>query len=69
MHLHGSNFYVLHEGPGSWDGTTIVNPNNPMRRDVQCVRGKGHVVLQFDATNPGTSPYFPLYRSFALLPS
>jgi hypothetical protein len=56
MHLHGANFYVLHEGPGAWDGT-IVNPSNPMRRDVQLVRGNGHLVLQFDADNPGVWPF------------
>ncbi|CAK7564671.1 MAG: hypothetical protein SEPTF4163_002570 [Sporothrix epigloea] len=52
MHLHGSNFYVLHEGPGPWDGT-IVHPENPMRRDVQIVRPNGHLALQFDSNNPG----------------
>ncbi|CAK7229664.1 hypothetical protein SCUCBS95973_007299 [Sporothrix curviconia] len=57
MHLHGSNFYVLHEGPGQWDGTTIVHPENPMRRDVQIVRPYGHLVLQFDSTNPGVWPF------------
>ena len=52
MHLHGHNPYILHEGPGEWDGT-IVRPENPLRRDVQQVRGGGgHLVLQFDA-NPG----------------
>lgn len=54
MHLHGHNPYILHEGPGPWDGT-IVRPSNPQRRDVQIVRGGGHLVLQFDAT-PGTFP-------------
>ncbi len=54
MHLHGHSFYVLHEGPGAWDNTTIVNASNPQRRDVQQVRANGHVVLQFDANNPGT---------------
>ncbi|CAK7201616.1 hypothetical protein SEUCBS139899_004324 [Sporothrix eucalyptigena] len=57
MHLHGSNFYVLHEGPGQWDGTTIINPSNPMRRDVQLVRPYGHLVLQFDTNNPGVWPF------------
>ncbi|KAK1758686.1 multicopper like protein [Echria macrotheca] len=52
MHLHGHNVYVLHEGPGDWDGLKIIRPDNPMRRDVQIVRGNGHLVLQFDA-NPG----------------
>lgn len=54
MHLHGFNMYILHEGSGTWDGT-IINRNNPMRRDVIQVQGSGHVVVQFDAaTNPGT---------------
>ncbi|KAK3310996.1 multicopper like protein [Chaetomium strumarium] len=51
MHLHGHNFYVLHEGPGAWDGT-IVRPSNPHRRDVALVRGNGHLVIQFDGS-PG----------------
>lgn len=51
MHLHGHNFYVLHEGPGAWDGT-IVRPSNPLRRDVYLVRGNGHLVIQFDG-QPG----------------
>ncbi|KAK3372370.1 multicopper like protein [Podospora didyma] len=55
MHLHGHNFYVLHEGDGDWDGS-IVRPSNPMRRDVQQVRGGGHLVIQFDA-NPGVWPF------------
>lgn len=54
MHLHGFNMYVLHEGPGSWDGT-IINRHNPQRRDVVQIRGNGHLVIQFDAgENPGT---------------
>ncbi|KAK3944040.1 Cupredoxin [Diplogelasinospora grovesii] len=56
MHLHGHNFYVLHEGPGEWDGT-IVRPSNPQRRDVQQVRGNGHLVLQFDGGNAGVWPF------------
>lgn len=53
MHLHGSNFFVLHEGPGRWDGHSVVNAANPMRRDVEMVRAGGHLVLQFDSTNAG----------------
>ena len=53
MHLHGFNFYVLHEGSGDWDGT-IVNPGNPQRRDVVQLQKNGHLVIQFDAANnPG----------------
>ncbi|KAH6854827.1 multicopper oxidase-domain-containing protein [Chaetomium sp. MPI-CAGE-AT-0009] len=51
MHLHGHNFFVLHEGPGAWDGT-IVRPSNPHRRDVHLVRGNGHLVIQIDGA-PG----------------
>ncbi|KAM5348887.1 hypothetical protein ACJ41O_008710 [Fusarium nematophilum] len=57
MHLHGFNMYVLHEGPGEWDGT-IINKHNPPRRDVVQVRGNGHLVIQFDAAeNPGVWPF------------
>lgn len=53
MHLHGFNMYVLNEGEGDWDGT-IVNPENPHRRDVVMMRPNGHLVMQFDAAdNPG----------------
>lgn len=56
MHLHGFNMYILNEGTGTWDGTT-VNPSNPQRRDVQQLRGGGYMVMQFDAAdNPGKSP-------------
>ncbi|RFU79790.1 hypothetical protein TARUN_2384 [Trichoderma arundinaceum] len=58
MHLHGFNMYILHEGPGEWDGQTIVRPSNPQRRDVFLIRGNGHVVMQFDAAdNPGVWPF------------
>ncbi|KAH0593721.1 hypothetical protein MHUMG1_08472 [Metarhizium humberi] len=57
MHLHGFNMYVLHEGEGPWDGT-IVNRDNPQRRDVVQVRKHGHLVIQFDAAdNPGVWPF------------
>lgn len=54
MHLHGFNMYLLHEGPGEWDGTTIIRRDNPQRRDVAQIRANGHLVMQFDAAdNPG----------------
>ncbi|KAI8725489.1 hypothetical protein NCS52_00120000 [Fusarium sp. LHS14.1] len=57
MHLHGFNMYVLHEGPGTWDGT-IINKHNPQRRDVVQLQGNGHLVMQFDAAeNPGVWPF------------
>jgi FtsP/CotA-like multicopper oxidase with cupredoxin domain len=57
MHLHGHNMQILSEGPGNYDGTTIVNPSNPQRRDVQLVRANGHFAFQFAADNPGVWPF------------
>ncbi|KAI6370778.1 hypothetical protein MCOR31_004434 [Pyricularia oryzae] len=57
MHLHGANVQVLAEGSGAWDGSTITNSDNPIRRDTQLVRPNGHVVLQFDADNAGVWPF------------
>jgi len=57
MHLHGHNMFILHEGPGAWDGTSITNPNNPQRRDVQMLRPGGHIVWQINADNPGVWPF------------
>ena len=60
MHIHGHNMYVLSEGMGEWDGS-IVNAQNPMRRDVQMLRPNngtenGHIVVQIDSDNPGVWP-------------
>lgn len=56
MHLHGHNMFILQEGFGTWDGT-IVNPNNPQRRDVQQLPANGYTVWQINADNPGVWPY------------
>ncbi|KAI0427776.1 multicopper oxidase-domain-containing protein [Xylaria sp. FL1042] len=53
MHAHGVNMYILSAGPGNYSSNAIINPSNPMRRDVQMVQPFGHVVVQIDATNPG----------------
>jgi FtsP/CotA-like multicopper oxidase with cupredoxin domain len=57
MHLHGHNFQVLAEGPGPWDGKTITNPQNPLRRDTHVQRRYGHLVIQFTMNNPGVWSY------------
>lgn len=57
MHLHGHNMQILSEGSGNWDGTTVVNPTNPQRRDVQMVRANGHFVMQYQSDNPGVWPF------------
>lgn len=36
--------FILAEGTGTWDGSTIINGNNPQRRDVQIVQGNGYAV-------------------------
>ncbi|RYO86824.1 hypothetical protein DL764_008955 [Monosporascus ibericus] len=56
MHLHGHDFQVLSAGPGEWDGT-IINPENPLRRDTHILPPGGHLVTQFQADNPGIWPY------------
>ncbi|KAE8445118.1 hypothetical protein EG329_013720 [Mollisiaceae sp. DMI_Dod_QoI] len=56
IHLHGHNMFVLAEGTGTWDGSTVVNPSNPQRRDVQIVQAGGYLVLQLTADNPGVWP-------------
>jgi hypothetical protein len=56
MHLHGHDFWVLHEGPGQWDRSSIVNPSNPARRDTINVIPGGHAVIQYNLDNPGTWP-------------
>jgi Multicopper oxidase len=57
MHIHGHDMYILHEGDGYWDGVSITNPQNPQRRDVQMLRPSGHIVIQYDANNPGVWPF------------
>lgn len=56
MHMHGHNMYILAVGTGEWDGT-VVNPDNPQRRDVQMMPGNGYLVFQIDADNPGVWPF------------
>jgi hypothetical protein len=57
MHIHGHSFQVLSAGPGPWDGTTVVNAENPLRRDVHTQPRYGHAVIQFTADNPGAWTY------------
>jgi FtsP/CotA-like multicopper oxidase with cupredoxin domain len=72
--MHGHNFFVLSEGPGTWDGT-VTNPSNPQRRDVQMLPSGHHLAIQITADNPGAWPLrksnFPLdlahYRIVELL--
>ncbi|TEA17091.1 oxidoreductase ptaK [Colletotrichum sidae] len=53
MHIHGGDFQILAEGDGAWDGT-VADGRNPARADTELLRRNGHLVVQFDARNPGT---------------
>lgn len=54
MHLHGHGMWILSSGTGQWDGHTIVNPQNPQRRDTHNLVPFGHMVMQYNTDNPGT---------------
>ena len=61
MHLHGHNFNVLSEGPGTWDGN-ISHIENTQRRDVQLIQPgtstvPSHLVIQYNTDNPGVWPF------------
>lgn len=49
--------YVIADGDGNYDGTSVVGATNPMRRDVQNLRPQGHIVVQIDTTNTGVWPF------------
>ncbi|KAI8945784.1 multicopper oxidase [Xylaria longipes] len=64
-HLHGHSFQIVGWGPGLF-GTPTISPNssnngttttwnlaNPMRRDTVTVPAFSHVVIRFEADNPG----------------
>jgi FtsP/CotA-like multicopper oxidase with cupredoxin domain len=57
MHIHGQNMYVLDEGVGTWNGQSVVRPQNPQRRDTQIIQPSGYIVVQLDSTNPGVWPF------------
>lgn len=46
---------ILAEGLGIWNGS-IVNPENPQRRDSQLIRPQGYLVVQIELDNPGIWP-------------
>jgi FtsP/CotA-like multicopper oxidase with cupredoxin domain len=56
MHLHGHNMWLVSQGDGTWDGT-VVRANNPPRRDVFMCPAGGHLVVAYEANNPGIWPF------------
>lgn len=56
MHIHGHDMFVLYDDNDAWNGT-IVNPQNPQRRDTHNLRPHGWMVMQYNADNPGVWPF------------
>lgn len=54
FHLHGHTFFVLGVGGAGtvWDDS-VVEPENPMRRDTQIIPSGRFAALQFEGDNPG----------------
>ena len=56
MHLHGHDFSLLGQGPGTFDVTANfgdLNFVNPPRRDVAILLASGWTVIAFKTDNPG----------------
>ncbi|KAA8899145.1 multicopper oxidase [Sphaerosporella brunnea] len=54
IHLHGHDFYVLAQGTGTYDSSTVtLGLTNPPRRDVAMLPGSGYLVIGFLTDNPG----------------
>ncbi|OLN86479.1 Laccase-2-like protein 3 [Colletotrichum chlorophyti] len=54
IHLHGHDFLLLGSGNGTFNGDkSILNFENPMRRDVAQLPGDGWMVIAFTPANPG----------------
>ncbi|KAE8361859.1 multicopper oxidase-domain-containing protein [Aspergillus caelatus] len=51
IHLHGYDFFILSQGQGAWDGSPRTE--NPPRRDTAMLPRKAHLVIAFQADNPG----------------
>jgi hypothetical protein len=80
MHLHGQDMTIVSLGNGQWDGKDVFRPTNPVRRDVIEMSAFSHLVIQFEANNPGVWPFhchiawhlsmvhipFPLHGTLAL---
>ncbi|KAJ2901882.1 Laccase [Zalerion maritima] len=54
IHLHGHDFWVLAQGPGTYDGSgAALRTTDAPRRDVAVLPGTGHLVIGFYTDNPG----------------
>ncbi|KAH8882067.1 putative extracellular dihydrogeodin oxidase/laccase [Thozetella sp. PMI_491] len=54
MHMHGHDFWILGQGSGTFDASTVnLTLTNAPRRDVVLLPGDGYVVIAFYTDNPG----------------
>jgi len=53
IHLHGHDFLILAEGPGSFSSDTVLQLKNPPRRDTALMPAAGFIVIAFETDNPG----------------
>lgn len=55
IHLHGHDFYLLGQGRGAFDNSSIpsLTFKNPTRRDVAFLPNAGWMVIAFPTDNPG----------------
>jgi FtsP/CotA-like multicopper oxidase with cupredoxin domain len=54
IHLHGHDFYVLgSEASATFSSSTVLNWENPPRRDVSMLPANGYLALAFQTNNPG----------------
>ena|SRR5436305_11465515 len=54
MHLHGHDFYLLAQGIGAYNSSSVtLVTKNPPRRDVAMLPSSGYMVIGYQANNPG----------------
>lgn len=54
IHLHGHDFFIIAQGSGTYDSTTVsLTLDNPPRRDVAMLPSSGYLVIAFETDNPG----------------
>ncbi|PVH84523.1 multicopper oxidase [Cadophora sp. DSE1049] len=54
IHLHGHDFFVIAQGSGTYDSSTVtLTTDNPPRRDTAMLPSSGYLVIAFETDNPG----------------
>ncbi|KAK4107642.1 multicopper oxidase [Canariomyces notabilis] len=54
IHLHGHDFFILAQGSGTYDSSTVtLETDNPPRRDTAMLPSQGYLVMAWETDNPG----------------